>query len=99
MIGSNFSMRNPSGIFDHERRQNFGVSGWALTNRFFRWWQADWRIDTAHVHIPLGKGNLDSRCPETAINLVMQGTPYLYAVVEIGDKDTQFEVQRTLPEI
>ena len=32
MIGSNFSMRSTSGIFDHEQRKNLGVSGSTLVS-------------------------------------------------------------------
>jgi hypothetical protein len=50
------------------------------------------------MQVPLREGDLYIRCPKTPINLVVKRASDFYSVIEISDKDAQFEVERALPE-
>ena len=53
---------------------------------------------TAQMQIPLGKGNLDFRFPESTVNLLVKLAFYLQPFSNIQGPDAKFEVERTLPE-
>lgn len=45
------------------------------------------------MQVPLGKGNLDFRFPETPVNLLVKFTCYLQPVVGIQYPDAKFEIE------
>ena len=59
----------------------------------FRRPQNDRFIHTAQMQIPLGKGNLDFRFPETPVNLLVKLTFYLQPVISIHYPDAKLEVE------
>ena len=51
------------------------------------------------MHIPLGKGNLDFRFPETPVNLLVKVAYDREPVISILYPDAKLKVKRALPEI
>jgi len=54
--------------------------------------------ETAHMQIPLGKSNLDSRFPKTPVNFLVKLAFYTQHFISIQHPNTKLEVERALPE-
>jgi hypothetical protein len=59
----------------------------------FRWPQVDRIIDTAQTQVPLGKGDLDFRFPETPVDFPMKIAFYLDPVIGIPYIGAKLEVE------